>query len=323
MGDGGSREDQQSGTTDSEPREQGRAVAATERLASGQQAETSGAVRVVAGRDSIEDLVEAADPELELPEVVSRGAAVESSPALELEDADLESPTLELEEADLNISTPPPWQQRGERVARAAPRTETARPRRPLTSQTRRLQDGISSGRRWWLWAVWLLAVASLGFGAYRMWHHDKREPAKPLADAGVDQRLPAISVVDAQLPDITIKSDFSRRVRVARRLPPPRPPNGTRADAAGAASVTVSVKQRYQTGLSLLLAGNPAKAIIAFNACLSDEPDYALAYRGLGLAYEKVGRKALAREAYRRYLELAPKAADLPAIRQRLEQMK
>jgi Flp pilus assembly protein TadD len=47
------------------------------------------------------------------------------------------------------------------------------------------------------------------------------------------------------------------------------------------------------------------------------------LAHRGLGMLYEKIGRKDEATSQYRKYLELAPNAFDSERIRRRLEALR
>jgi Flp pilus assembly protein TadD len=46
--------------------------------------------------------------------------------------------------------------------------------------------------------------------------------------------------------------------------------------------------------------------------------PQHAPAFRGLGLASERLGRREQALAAYRRYLELAPLAPDADEVRAR-----
>jgi tetratricopeptide (TPR) repeat protein len=49
--------------------------------------------------------------------------------------------------------------------------------------------------------------------------------------------------------------------------------------------------------------------ALSRYQEATHTDPDYAPAYRGLGKAYEKLGRKSLALKAYERYLDALPSA--------------
>ena len=63
--------------------------------------------------------------------------------------------------------------------------------------------------------------------------------------------------------------------------------------------------------------------ALAQFKKVQATNAGYAPAWRGLGLAYEKMGDTGEARAAYQRYLQLAPSAADAGAIKKRLEGLK
>jgi Flp pilus assembly protein TadD len=71
---------------------------------------------------------------------------------------------------------------------------------------------------------------------------------------------------------------------------------------------------------LRALIRGQLNGAVAKFNMALKRNPHLSMAYRGLGLAYEKSGKGALAKEAFKRYLKMRPNAPDAAAIRKRIE---
>lgn len=75
-----------------------------------------------------------------------------------------------------------------------------------------------------------------------------------------------------------------------------------------------------YREGIQRYARGDAAGATSALRAVIDRDPSHSPSWRVLGLAYEKEGDRVHAREAFRRYLELAPGAADVDAIRRRME---
>ena len=124
-----------------------------------------------------------------------------------------------------------------------------------------------------------------------------------------VAQRPPAPRPRPAPRPPVA-------RPKPATRPPPaaPKPPIST-ADAAA--------RKAYTWGLQQLMRGNASGSVVTFNAALRHNSRYAPAYRGMGLAYEKLGRKAMARAAFGRYLILSPRAPDAESIRKRIEKLR
>jgi tetratricopeptide (TPR) repeat protein len=74
-----------------------------------------------------------------------------------------------------------------------------------------------------------------------------------------------------------------------------------------------------YRTGLQQFARGNNNGALTTFRASLTANPGYAPTWRGIGLVYEKLGKKAQARTAFQKYLQLAPNAGDAAMIRERM----
>lgn len=74
--------------------------------------------------------------------------------------------------------------------------------------------------------------------------------------------------------------------------------------------------------GNQLALRGLLPAAIDRYRDATLAAPRHAPAWRGLGIANERMNRVAEARQAYERYLRIAPTAADADRIRQRLESL-
>ncbi|HJL15355.1 MAG TPA: protein kinase [Sandaracinaceae bacterium LLY-WYZ-13_1] len=70
------------------------------------------------------------------------------------------------------------------------------------------------------------------------------------------------------------------------------------------------------------LLRGRFANAATLYRQATRADRSHAPAWRGLGLAYERMGRSPEAARAYRRYLRLAPSAPDAADVRRRLARL-
>ena len=92
----------------------------------------------------------------------------------------------------------------------------------------------------------------------------------------------------------------------------PSKPSRPTRAE----------LDSQYKVALQQFLKGD-GQAITGFRGIVRADASYATAWRGLGLALAKSGSKAEAAKALKKYLALAPKAADAAQIRTRVEQLK
>jgi tetratricopeptide (TPR) repeat protein len=77
-----------------------------------------------------------------------------------------------------------------------------------------------------------------------------------------------------------------------------------------------------YERGNALLFSGDAAGAVAAYREAVQLAPADPIGYRGLGLAYEQLGQTAAASRALRRYLKLAPGAADRAIISRRIERL-
>jgi hypothetical protein len=95
-----------------------------------------------------------------------------------------------------------------------------------------------------------------------------------------------------------------------ATQHPPETPPPKVDAEAA------------YRQGVQLFARGDTGSALQQMRSSIASNPEYAPAWRGLGLVFEKMGEKDQARSAYKRYLKLSPSANDADQIRNRMERL-
>ncbi len=121
-------------------------------------------------------------------------------------------------------------------------------------------------------------------------------------AVAGGDARIAVVK--DPVVKDPVVKDPVVKD--------PVKPPSSTRAQLDG----------KYKVALQQFLKGD-SHAIAGFRSIVRADASYAAAWRGLGLALAKSGDKAEAAKALKKYLALAPKAADAAQIRARVEQLK
>jgi tetratricopeptide (TPR) repeat protein len=77
-----------------------------------------------------------------------------------------------------------------------------------------------------------------------------------------------------------------------------------------------------YQRGNALLFAGDAAGAVAAYRKAVELAPADPIGYRGLGLAQEQRGETGAAVRALRKYLKLAPGAADREIISRRIARL-
>ncbi|MGE0550706.1 MAG: tetratricopeptide repeat protein [Kofleriaceae bacterium] len=77
-----------------------------------------------------------------------------------------------------------------------------------------------------------------------------------------------------------------------------------------------------FKHGMQQYAHGDTAGALSTLKGSLATHPEYPPTWRGLGLVYEKLGQKSQAKNAYRRYLQLSPRASDAASIRARMERL-
>ncbi|MFH1130476.1 MAG: hypothetical protein V1754_04015, partial [Pseudomonadota bacterium] len=224
-----------------------------------------------------------------------------------------------------------------------------------LSSQTESLTDLIPKTKPWrWLVVFGVFVLLALGVVRYRFWpaSSSTRGFSSPLAPRAVVAE-PRVIPMDAALADgflgdihvgMDTKQDVQskdaparkrldgsvsavRRQEDAKEKIRPRTPKKKIVvrelplNASSHREVSVA-NELYQKGLQELFSGEFASAVSSFNRVLAKDSRFALAYRGLGLAFEKMGQKTSAKAAYRRYLVLRPKASDADAIRVRMERL-
>lgn len=100
-----------------------------------------------------------------------------------------------------------------------------------------------------------------------------------------------------------------ARATEVASRATPPPADEG-------------EARASYQRGNALLFAGDAAGAVAAYRRAVALAPADPIGYRGLGLAYEQQGGTGPAIRALRKYLKLAPGAADREIISRRIARL-
>jgi len=83
-----------------------------------------------------------------------------------------------------------------------------------------------------------------------------------------------------------------------------------------------VAISQ-VRRGEAALEQGDADQALVSFRAALENEPNNAVAVRGMGMAYAVQGQDAQALQSYEKYLRLAPRAPDADEIRQSIRELK
>jgi serine/threonine-protein kinase len=162
--------------------------------------------------------------------------------------------------------------------------------------------------------------------------------PAPPARPAGPPEALPATPAAPAPppAPAATAHGDdhspgaapsasaepsppgADPSPRPARRHPPPPPPRP--ATPVRPAADKVNPEELYREGLQAWIHGDGKTGLALCKRVIQANPSFAPPWRVIGLIYEKSGDKANARNAFEKYLHLAPGAPDAPGIRDRLD---
>lgn len=139
-------------------------------------------------------------------------------------------------------------------------------------------------------------------------------QPASP-APAATVQPASRIEAATAGAPaEPNAKPARSRRTQTSRSAQPAKPPS----DKTSATSAEDLVK----AGLQAWVIGDARTALALYRRALQANAAYAPAWRCIGAYYERQGNKTTARNAFQRYLEIAPDASDAAGIRARLESL-
>ena len=131
--------------------------------------------------------------------------------------------------------------------------------------------------------------------------------------DAGAPPDAGAISAAAASRPDAGTASPPAPAKKRAR---------GTETVSQAAMVHAVAVSQ-IRRGESALEQGRADEALESFRAALENEPTMAVAFRGMGMAYAMQGNDTQALQAYQRYLQLSPGAADKAEIRRSISELR
>jgi len=145
----------------------------------------------------------------------------------------------------------------------------------------------------------------------------EEKKTAVEAADAG------AAAAVDAGAPDASVAAaETTDAGAVAAAEPKPAKPK--RAPEVSQAQLLHAVAiSQVRRGESALEKGRADEALESFRAALENEATLAVAFRGMGMAYAMQGNDAQALQAYQRYLQLAPTAADKGDIRRSIAELK
>jgi|GEM_PF-3881184 tetratricopeptide (TPR) repeat protein len=137
----------------------------------------------------------------------------------------------------------------------------------------------------------------------------------KPVAKAPLTKKAVSSTKAAAKKPPVK---------RPVAKKPVAKPETKTKArpPVSKKPAASAEVRALYQQGIQQLMLGKPGNAITIFNSVVAKNRRYALAYRGMGLAYEKQGRKSLAIASYRQYLAMRPKAKDKATIQKRISRL-
>ncbi len=100
---------------------------------------------------------------------------------------------------------------------------------------------------------------------------------------------------------------------------PTPTPGAGSSAVGSAAPTPPATAESLYRDGSKQLDAGNVRGALATLRKAEDADPSFAPSYRALGLVYERLGDKASEKAQLVKYLQLAPRAADASAIRDKL----
>ena len=136
-------------------------------------------------------------------------------------------------------------------------------------------------------------------------------------------QRPPAA----APTREVVASKKATPRPKAIRRIRPAKKRVAVRAapepgDAAADGDDVERARAAYTAGNEALFAGDSDAAIRAYQQVVETAPMLASGHRGLGLAYAQKGDSEGAIKSLRKYLELAPRAKDVPLIRKRIRSL-
>ncbi len=131
-------------------------------------------------------------------------------------------------------------------------------------------------------------------------------------------------ALVETQQHVETSRKNVPKKIETPRKTDhkPVKVTNAKPVDPYATPEKKVDPAAAYKTGFQQLARGDTSGALATLRGSLSSSPSYAPTWRGLGMVYEKLGQKAQAKTAFKRYLQLSPAAGDSEQIRDRLERL-
>ncbi|HEX2675031.1 MAG TPA: tetratricopeptide repeat protein [Polyangiales bacterium] len=93
-------------------------------------------------------------------------------------------------------------------------------------------------------------------------------------------------------------------------------------AAASPVAAAPVDVSGLLKQAASAFALGQTQQALSLYQSVVKNAPHEAAAWRGLGVAANRLGQRAEAARAFTRYLALSPNAPDAPRVRQQLDNL-
>ncbi|MEC7519479.1 MAG: tetratricopeptide repeat protein [Myxococcota bacterium] len=154
-------------------------------------------------------------------------------------------------------------------------------------------------------------------------------EPAIPEAEGLAAPETPVEPAAEEPTPEAEIAAaPPPRRGRAPRRpaaeeTPPPQAPAATPTPPVEAESDPERAASLAREGGTAILRGQFPRARQLYRQATYADPSHAGAWRGLGLASERMGLGPEAATAYERYLRLAPTASDAAQVRERLSRLR
>jgi hypothetical protein len=155
--------------------------------------------------------------------------------------------------------------------------------------------------------------------------------PAKPAVSPKPPSETPPVPTVatsrrhGSQTPGETPRASRSNRRVVLEYDPKPnqqQTPEMGPAPAGADPKLLERAREAYHRGNWSLFVGNSNGAVDAYRDTLKIYPGYIAGYRGLGLAYEELGKKKEALDALRNYVKTVPAARDVPLIKKRIDRL-
>jgi hypothetical protein len=141
-------------------------------------------------------------------------------------------------------------------------------------------------------------------------------QPERPSGSARAERSRPPVNI-DPSLIDPPAPAAAS-----VLSVTPITPPAEPAAPEPEPAVDTVSAADYAKQSSGALLRGEQTRAIDLARRATQADPGYAIAWRSLGLAYERAGSVEQALSAYREYLQRAPTGPQAEMVRQRMQSL-